>query len=265
MSLRIALEIKEGPQQGRKFTFAEVDRFLVGRAREAHLRLPDDDPCVSRNHCLIEICPPNALLHDLQSTNGTYVNGEVISEAQLKSGDVIRMGTTVLTVRVTKTPGATEVQPRRQAREEATNRRPQRSGSCFQAVFDPCCIECQKPAEDIRVPQNWSQCPYLCLPCAQAISGRNGGEPRGQYLVLEELGQGGMGVVYKAWHRSHHRLVALKMLTQSTAFDKRAKRLFRREISVLRDLAHPNIVRLIDEGTEAGESYLVSEYMDGGD
>jgi pSer/pThr/pTyr-binding forkhead associated (FHA) protein len=65
--------------------------FLIGRGNDCDLRLRD--PNVSRHHCMIRIRPDEVTLHDLGSSNGTYVNGtRVISQAVLQSGDEIRLG-----------------------------------------------------------------------------------------------------------------------------------------------------------------------------
>jgi serine/threonine-protein kinase len=73
-----------------------------------------------------------------------------------------------------------------------------------------------------------------------------------------------MGVVYKAWHGPTGRLVALKMILPEAAMADKANRLFQREISVMRRLRHPAIVRLIDHGMFEGEHFLVCEYVPDG-
>src|SRR6476659_1249433 len=98
--MRVTLRVLEGPYRGREFTFDHHDTFLIGRSENAHLYLPDDR-FFSRHHCLLEITPPRCFLRDLGSTNGTFVNGQRVAEASLKSGDQIQGGETVLLVEVT--------------------------------------------------------------------------------------------------------------------------------------------------------------------
>src|SRR4029077_9577860 len=97
--MRVILRVLEGPYTGREFTFEQHDTFLIGRSEDAQLYLPEDR-FFSRHHCLLEIAPPRCFLRDLGSTNGTFVNGQKVSEAFLHSGDRIQGGQTVLEVEV---------------------------------------------------------------------------------------------------------------------------------------------------------------------
>src|SRR4051812_41621470 len=99
----ITLTVMAGPQSGRRFTFDQHETFLIGRAPEAHFSLPDDD-YFSRMHCLIEVNPPHCRLTDLNSRNGTYVNGNPVQTIDLKHGDEIRGGLTVIKVTICDAP-----------------------------------------------------------------------------------------------------------------------------------------------------------------
>jgi serine/threonine protein kinase len=81
--------------------------------------------------------------------------------------------------------------------------------------------------------------------------------------VLEVLGQGGMGVVYKARQQSLNRLVALKLLNSQLATSEEFATRFEREAKVLASLNHPNVVLIHDFGKEEGLLYLVMEHVDG--
>src|SRR5581483_2320389 len=76
----------------------------------------------------------------------------------------------------------------------------------------------------------------------QLLVGRTGGFSLGQYRILDLLGQGGMGRVFKAEHRTMHRLVALKVLSPNLLKTGRAQELFLREVRAVAQLVHPNIV-----------------------
>jgi len=104
--MRVTLRVLAGPYTGREFVFDQHDTFLIGRSESAHLYLPEDR-FFSRHHCLLEIAPPRCFLRDLGSTNGTYVNGQKVSEAFLHSGDRIQGGQTVLEVEVQSERAAT--------------------------------------------------------------------------------------------------------------------------------------------------------------
>ncbi len=84
-----------------------------------------------------------------------------------------------------------------------------------------------------------------------------------QLEILELLGQGGMGAVYKARQKSLDRLVALKILTVDTATDPSFAERFAREARALATLDHPNIVHVHDSGRAGEHFYLLMEYVEG--
>ena len=82
--MKVLLTVIEGPQAGRVFEFDRHDTFIVGRAKAAQFRLSEDDEFFSRNHFLVEVNPPLCRIMDLNSTNGTRVNGRKIQAADLQ-------------------------------------------------------------------------------------------------------------------------------------------------------------------------------------
>src|SRR3977135_3438409 len=106
--MQVDLRVLAGPYKDRVFCFTQPDTFLIGRSNDAHLCLPDDR-FFSRNHCLLEISPPRCFLRDLGSTNGTFVNGQRVSEAFLENGDLIQGGETVLSVEVSAAPATNDL------------------------------------------------------------------------------------------------------------------------------------------------------------
>jgi serine/threonine-protein kinase len=93
--------------------------------------------------------------------------------------------------------------------------------------------------------------------------GRNSGFFVGPYRVLDQLGQGGMGRVYKAMHQTMNRIVALKVLAPQMVNTDRAHELFLREVQAAAHLCHPNIVMAFDANEDEGRHYLAMEYVDG--
>lgn len=87
----------------------------------------------------------------------------------------------------------------------------------------------------------------------------------GEYLLLEKIGQGGMGQVLKAEHRRMKRLVALKVLATKSMSDPDAVRRFQREVEAAARLIHPNIVTAFDANVTEGVQFLVMEFVDGND
>ncbi len=98
--MKLKLTIIAGPHQGQEFVFDGHDTFLVGRAEDAHCQLPPDDPFFSRRHFLVEVNPPRCRLIDLNTRNGTRLNGVRIQMAEVADGDEIAAGHTVFKVGV---------------------------------------------------------------------------------------------------------------------------------------------------------------------
>ncbi|QDU22331.1 protein kinase domain-containing protein [Urbifossiella limnaea] len=94
-----------------------------------------------------------------------------------------------------------------------------------------------------------------------------GSGPRrlGQYRLHEVIGRGGMGKVHRAWHERLKRWVAVKVLPAGRSGDADWVARFDREMEVVGQLDHPNIVRATDAGDAEGVRYLVMELLDGAD
>lgn len=98
---------------------------------------------------------------------------------------------------------------------------------------------------------------------AEIGAGRGSRLLLGNYAILAPLGAGGMGRVFKAWHRRMKRMVALKMLADQQTADAETIERFRREAQSAAQLAHPNIVAAYDADEAGGVCFLVMEYVDG--
>src|SRR5215213_2527496 len=97
----------------------------------------------------------------------------------------------------------------------------------------------------------------------QLLSGRSSGFKIDRYVLLDMIGQGGMGRVYLARDSRLNRHVALKILSPERVNNPRAIARFQREARVGAQLQHENLVRIYDEGESNGKCYLVMEYIEG--
>ena len=245
--MQVNLKVTAGPYKGRIFSFAQHDSFLVGRSPDAHLYLPDDR-YFSRHHCLLEMNPPHSYLRDLNSTNGTFLNGQRVKDAALNNGDRIQCGETILLVEVTTTDLSETTQ------DSGVPARP--------VVVMVECLNCGR-REQAQASAPDEHLTFLCEDCRielkrspQAIPG---------YDTVKLLGRGGMGSVMLGRDQRTGRAVAIKTLLPEFAVSDKAMRRFMREIDVAAALKHKNIVEFIDRGTHNGVVYLVTEFVDGAD
>jgi serine/threonine protein kinase len=98
----------------------------------------------------------------------------------------------------------------------------------------------------------------------QVLAGNSRGLSISRYQILEQIGHGGMSVVYKAVHTAMRRLVAIKLLKPSRAYRKGWRRhLFQREAMAAAQLNHPNIVTIYDADRALGVYFLAMEFVEG--
>jgi len=86
-----------------------------------------------------------------------------------------------------------------------------------------------------------------------------------RYQIIEEIGKGGMGKVYKVLDKEVNVKIALKLINPEIAADKKVIERFRNELRVARDIAHKNVCRMYDLNKEVGAYFITMEYVDGED
>src|SRR5262245_2658130 len=85
----------------------------------------------------------------------------------------------------------------------------------------------------------------------------------GVYRLVDRIGEGGMGQVYKAYHATMGRVVALKVIKKERLSNPDAIRRFQQEVQAASKLVHPNIVMAFDAGQTGNTHYFAMEYVDG--
>ena len=122
------------------------------------------------------------------------------------------------------------------------------------------CPKCGTAMQIPAIQQTGAQAPAASQ---TGQSGQTSTRQLGKYQLLDKLGAGGMGVVYKAVDASVNRTVALKILSTSLAEDEKYVGRFMREARAAAALNHPNIVGAVDFGTEGKYYYFAMEFVDG--
>jgi serine/threonine protein kinase len=99
----------------------------------------------------------------------------------------------------------------------------------------------------------------------QILGGRTKHLVMGKYQILEKIGAGGMGQVYKAYHSGTGRVVAIKVILSKSKIDPEVVRRFEREVKAAAKLVHQNIITVFDADQINGRVFMVMEYIKGND
>jgi eukaryotic-like serine/threonine-protein kinase len=111
---------------------------------------------------------------------------------------------------------------------------------------------------------HFANCPQDGTPLFESEEWAEGTVVRGKYQIIQKIGQGAMGAVYKALHMHFEELRALKVIASGLSSDKAFVKRFEQEAILTRKLQHPNAVRVDDiDATEDGQPFIVMEYIEG--
>ncbi|MDM8524748.1 protein kinase [Desulfococcaceae bacterium HSG8] len=302
--MHVEVKVTAGPAEGQTFTFYEPDCFLFGRAADARVSL-SDDPYVSRHHFLMEISPPECMVTDLNSKNGMFVNRiryggrkppepgvtqgpDGIKEVRLKNGDQIAVGDTIMEISIKMgtvvcAECGEEIPAGRNADSvicPSCSRKQQipskqgirRCAYCGKNVTDEADIGTRADSDE-----------YVCEACRRReiddpvdifksliadpdATDHSSDVPAFKgYRLDDELGRGGMSVVYKAVEESTGRVVAIKTMLPQVAADETSVRMFQREVKITKQLRHKNIVEILRHGKTGDTIFFVMEFVDGTD
>lgn len=297
MPAKVILLAVQGPLEGTKYRFDEQLLCMTGRAETCMLQLSGEAAAgVSRQHCMFDINPPFATLFDLESRNGTYVNGKKITGAdhpekiksrELKSGDLIRIGGNVFEIKLYPAAKCCI------CGNELPDDPPEMPDTTRRIVCPDCLAQgrilpsatphpsaktvkfkvCRLCGAQIATPREHNG-ELICNEC-MGLQQRDPTqtfhmpelESRGGsmlivkgYRAIKQLGRGGMGAVYLAENVDTLERVALKILLPEIADVEQCREDFIREANNLRELRHPNIVALQECAYNSGSLYLALEY-----
>ncbi|MGE0707006.1 MAG: protein kinase [Planctomycetota bacterium] len=240
MSHTLRLQFTSGHHQGQTLEFEAPRTLILGRSSQTDVQIYDER--ISRRHCAIRLDAERVRIKDLGSGNGTFVNGAQIRETELASGDKLRLGQTDIDIQLQKegplpeTAALPGIKPQRA---------PAYCGFCNGPI----------PPEDLPLAAR-HRGHYLCNRCSPRV------EVPG-YKLERPLGEGAMGVVYLAQDLRKNVAVALKVLKVRGELSAEDRARFAREINTSAQLAHPNIIRVLDCGEAPPYLYYAMEYVPG--
>ncbi len=214
VSKRAKLRVLTGVKMGAEYPLASV-RTIIGRELTCNIVL--EEPVLSRRHCSISKENQKFFLTDLDSKNGTYLNGSKITKQNIEVGDIIRIGNTRLEFNL----GAQD----EMSKSEFTIKK-------------------------LEIDRDKFSDPMI-------------GKKIKQYKIIEKIGEGGMGAVYKAWDEENEIWTAMKIMSKSAAMEEDQVQRFKREFETGQELIHPNIVQVLDFGEYKDTFYLVMELVEG--
>lgn len=296
--MEIKIRVLSGECERPEYIFDEPGGFIFGRAEDCTCRMPASDMTFSRHHFLLEIIPPNVMLKDLGSLNGTHVNGikyggrssdvrpedaDISQALPLRDGDKIEAGKCILEVAINSPAicvdcaceipaeermaaqfvGGTYLCKDCRNKEEKKRQEKERRVA---AVKPPAPDEIKMDVEQRMKAENNPAAVINEL--MQALLGANDKDKppaiRG-YYDLKKVGEGGFGAVYLAIRASDKQKVAVKTMLQTRKPKSRQLLMFEREMEIAKQLQHPNIVHCIKASVWNDIHFLEMEYMDGGD
>lgn len=236
----IKVAMISGPFTGQEYSFDSAREFTFGRSPQADCCL-EGDSLVSRMHASLIVDPATSSIgiKDLGSTNGFRINNVITGGkanprsdvVPLADGDELMIG---------------------KARMRIT-------------------IEAPQIVDDVKASETETVISSGVTDLSTSPGRSGGARRRGDFInipgysVIQTLGSGGMGSVFKAKKEGGDELVAIKVMTNNVVVDQKMLDMFQREIEVTKAVRHPNIVRFLDSGCLDYIFYLVIEFVGGGD
>ncbi|MFO0934770.1 MAG: FHA domain-containing serine/threonine-protein kinase [Planctomycetota bacterium] len=237
MPLRIRIE--HGQDAGKTYRLATPGVYRIGRSPQGSFQVLDMK--VSKDHFELHHDGTATQIRDLGSSHGTLLNGQRVDGVRpINPGDEIRVGLTVLRA-LSDGPGDADVKPVE----------PLPTGAATQTTTAATAANGGAAA-----PKAAGGKPAVNDPLVNTtLAG---------YRILQRVGAGGMGSVYRAEQLSLHREVALKVLAEKLVSDSAFVDQFVNEARAAGQLNHPNVVQVYDVGHADGRHYFSMEFIHGG-
>lgn len=226
------LSVIAGNDKGKEFPLPETGTLQIGRGKDTDTHL--QDLRVSRNHCRVQVEGGRVLLVDNQSKEGTFVNDQKVDERQLRSGDKIRIGDTVMQVEM----------PVDMENEETLR------GDDIKNIMNVATLAggLGAPAGAVAPPEAMGE-----------LLGRS----LGRFEVISTLANGFSSVLFRARDTTDLREVALKVLRPGFAKSDAEMERVTRQLKPVMALDHPNVVTLYDAGKTDSYCWFALELVEG--
>lgn len=241
-----------GPDKGRAFNLRIGESFAVGRGLNTQTRL--NDPTVSRLHCEIVAAESGIVIHN-RSSNGTFINNVPVTQHKLSHGDLIRMGGTHLRFLLTSIENTWDENFISDETLEATVpvQQPLRPG-----MLPSSNVVSQPPTKPLPQMPRQPEYAFLKPPLEPDELGRIA-----HYRILQLLGEGGMGMVFKAEDSLLQRLAAIKVIKPEHANDQESRQRFLREARAMASIKSDHVVTVYQLGLENEVPFLAMEFLEG--
>ena len=211
--MTVVLRAIDGPDEGRTFEYQGYGPIVFGRAGTPDRREQrPSDPEMSREHVLLDVTRDNLWAEAINRDTGFELGGRSVLDAELRSGDTIRLGSTLF-----------EVQRTLEIKGDA--------GTEADLTLDD------------AIPQR----------------------RLAEFTIGREIGRGGLGIVYEAVDKETGETLAIKQVRTDMPLDNRALQYFLREMAIVSELRHPNVVRTYSIGSDSGVLFFVMERVPGKD
>lgn len=258
--------------------------ITIGRSPGCDWPLPDDS-LLSRKHLKFEFNGENFFVIDLGSTNGTNLNDQPIEpniRVRISENDIIQAGRNIFAVRYSTENFQFRAEHYDRKPDQPSYEKPQYTGQDIMATVTNtsvksvnycslCKMEFTDPMEFVApdlpgIDSSRSLLVRVCRKCRQhhqTVTADAISDMAPHFETIRLIGRGSMGVVYLARHRVTGRDVALKIIDPETAATRTAMDRFLREMHVIAQLRHPNIVECVDLGYDEGRLWFAMEYVSG--